>query len=84
MGKVIQIGFAIVLFLLALRCLFVKVDDDPPPRAPDAVDKAAYQLIFRSDPPPPPRRGLDTRSARVLGFLLFLFFGVALMVNALR
>lgn len=47
MGTVVHIVLAVLCFLIAIGCLFRKVDNPPATRAPDALDRAAYQLIFR-------------------------------------
>ena len=83
MGTIIKVGLAVFCFLLAPRCLFVKADDDdPPPRSPDALDKAAYELIFRRGAPAPVGKGSSSQGARVIGFVLFTGLGIALLVSA--
>ena len=84
MTTVLLILGAAVCFLLALRCLFTRVPDDPPQRTPDALDKGAYQLIFRSNPPPARSTNSNVMLARVIGFLLFGGLGAGLLVSALR
>jgi hypothetical protein len=71
-----HIVFAILLFLLALRCLFAKVEPDPDTPGSKYVYEVAWKTANMT---PPPR--LPMPVVRVFGFLLFTGLGIALLFN---